>query len=247
MKTRCDNSSNEFYDYYGGRGIKYCEKWKTFEGFWEDMQEGYSDDLTLSRRDNDAGYYKGNCEWDTKNIQGHIKRKLRVTWLKVIGGSWDKRNDNLYASIKVDSDRIYLGEYRNEEEIAEAYDMASEMFYGDRPNKTSTTRESIKVKVEYYLNNRGIDLRPKGSANVAAKLNEQMVAEIWSLLQADELTQQQIAEKYGVLQSNISVIKRGAGWNHVTNLPKVRREKIARKLPQLYESPGVLSQLKKAA
>ena len=44
MKTRCDNPENKYYKDYGGRGITYCEKWKTFQGFWEDMQETYSED-----------------------------------------------------------------------------------------------------------------------------------------------------------------------------------------------------------
>ena len=56
MKTRCDNPKNKYYDYYGGRGITYDPKWKTFEGFWEDTGENYSDELTLNRRDNDGNY-----------------------------------------------------------------------------------------------------------------------------------------------------------------------------------------------
>jgi hypothetical protein len=52
MCKRCNAPNSKDYKNYGGRGICYCDKWKTFEGFWEDMREGYSDNLTLERIDN---------------------------------------------------------------------------------------------------------------------------------------------------------------------------------------------------
>lgn len=151
MKTRCDSKSNKFYDYYGGRGIKYCEKWKTFEGFWEDMSGTYSDLLTINRRDNDGDYCKENCHWDTKNFQGHMRRKQSGTELDVIGGTINKKNFVLSASIKRDGVRIHLGNYKTEQEVAEAYDRASELIYGDRPNKTTNTRQCILDRVNFTL------------------------------------------------------------------------------------------------
>ena len=58
MKTRCDNADHKWYSYYGGRGITYSPEWATFEGFWKDMSIGYSDELTLNRRNNDGDYTK---------------------------------------------------------------------------------------------------------------------------------------------------------------------------------------------
>jgi hypothetical protein len=63
MKARCDNPRNDFYYRYGGRGITYCDKWKTFEGFLEDMQEGYFLGYSLERRDFNLGYTLSNCKW----------------------------------------------------------------------------------------------------------------------------------------------------------------------------------------
>lgn len=74
MRTRCTNPKANNYHNYGGRGITYDPKWETFEGFWEDMQEGYSDELTLDRIDNDGNYCKENCKWITMKEQQNNRR-----------------------------------------------------------------------------------------------------------------------------------------------------------------------------
>lgn len=74
MKTRCSNENAINYGNYGGRGISYDPKWEVFDGFWEDMQEGYSDELSLERINNDTGYNKNNCHWATINEQCSNRR-----------------------------------------------------------------------------------------------------------------------------------------------------------------------------
>lgn len=67
MKTRCLNPSHKHYDRYGGRGIEICEDWKhSFELFmeWANLN-GYTENLSLERIDNDKGYYPENCSWIT--------------------------------------------------------------------------------------------------------------------------------------------------------------------------------------
>jgi hypothetical protein len=63
MKQRCSNPNHDSYVDYGAKGVTVCDKWNTFEGFWEDMQEGYSDDLTIDRISSKLGYFKENCQW----------------------------------------------------------------------------------------------------------------------------------------------------------------------------------------
>lgn len=74
MKTRCLNPNHPRYKDYGGRGITICKKWLSFDGFYDDMKEGYSDELTLDRIDNNKGYYKDNCKWSTTFEQMNNRR-----------------------------------------------------------------------------------------------------------------------------------------------------------------------------
>jgi hypothetical protein len=75
MKQRCQNPKSKSYAGYGGRGITVCEKWQTFEGFFEDMGE-QPEGLSLERKENDLGYTLENCKWATAKEQ---MRNRRVT------------------------------------------------------------------------------------------------------------------------------------------------------------------------
>lgn len=79
MKQRCYNPNSIDYKEYGGRGISVAEEWKnSFENFMEwSMISGYSDNLTIDRKDNERGYSPDNCQWVSRSIQSNNKRNNR--------------------------------------------------------------------------------------------------------------------------------------------------------------------------
>jgi hypothetical protein len=80
---RCNDDTAISYPNYGGRGIKVCDKWSSFEGFFEDMGNPPEGDYQLDRIDNDGDYTKENCQWITR--QENLRKTKRVKKFMVDG------------------------------------------------------------------------------------------------------------------------------------------------------------------
>ena len=78
MKRRCYYPKDEFYNRYGGRGIKVCDEWKnSFRAFLRDMGRKPSSKHTLDRINNDKNYIPGNCRWATQQEQQRNQSRNR--------------------------------------------------------------------------------------------------------------------------------------------------------------------------
>lgn len=80
MHRRCNPNSKDAKNQrnYVARGITVCERWQSFEAFWEDMGPTWKDGLTIERRDNSKGYEPGNCVWATYAMQNLNTRRNRI-------------------------------------------------------------------------------------------------------------------------------------------------------------------------
>lgn len=82
MVQRCTNPKNTSYSRYGGRGIGVCDEWRLSYVAFRDwgLANGYADNLTLDREENDDGYSPANCRWiDTKMQASNTSRSCMMT------------------------------------------------------------------------------------------------------------------------------------------------------------------------
>lgn len=70
MLGRCRYKNLKNYKFYGAKGIKVCEGWNSFIVFrdWA-LANGYTDDLSIDRKETTGNYEPSNCRWVTQRVQ----------------------------------------------------------------------------------------------------------------------------------------------------------------------------------
>ena len=87
IKQRCTNSNSKNYSRYGGRGIKLCDQWLSFEGFYKDNGESYNKHVeefgekntSIDRIDPNGNYEPGNVRWATNKEQSRNRTNTSKT------------------------------------------------------------------------------------------------------------------------------------------------------------------------
>jgi len=76
MKTRCTNKNIPNAKNYSGKNITICPEWNAFEIFkkWA-LENGYQDNLSIDRIDNNKNYSPDNCRWATA-LQQSVNREF---------------------------------------------------------------------------------------------------------------------------------------------------------------------------
>jgi len=123
IKNRCTNHKSKHFENYGGRGISICNDWMINPmSFIEwSMINGYDENLTIDRIDNDGNYEPSNCRWTTMEVQARNKRKLsKKNTSGYRGVYW--HNKKWYARIGVSGEEIHIGVFNDKISAAMAYD-----------------------------------------------------------------------------------------------------------------------------
>ena len=76
-KTHIWNDNDK---YYGARGIRVCDEWKTGSKLFKEwaLANGYKEDLTIDRINVDGNYEPSNCRWITQAEQNRNRRFGRI-------------------------------------------------------------------------------------------------------------------------------------------------------------------------
>lgn len=98
MRQRCMNPNSDKWKWYGGRGIKICDRWSDYAMFLEDMGER-PEGKTIDRIDNDGDYEPNNCHWATQLEQTRKQSKNTLNEITVIQLRIDRASGMTYQAI----------------------------------------------------------------------------------------------------------------------------------------------------
>lgn len=107
MIGRTCNLNSDSYNYYGGRGITVCDRWRhSFENFYRDMGPKPSPEYSIERIDVNGNYEPGNCRWVTSKEQARNKRSTIIVTYKGITKPLIDWSEDLKLDYKVLYNRL---------------------------------------------------------------------------------------------------------------------------------------------
>lgn len=111
MRQRCNNPKCVNYHNYGGRGIRVCDEWNnSFLDFYDwAMSHGYTDFLTLDRKDTTGDYCPENCRWASQKTQQNNKSSNRIIEFNGVAHTLAEWSDITGIGIATIWDRLHRG------------------------------------------------------------------------------------------------------------------------------------------
>jgi hypothetical protein len=95
MRMRCVNPNEPYYERYGGRGIRVCDRWADdFGAFIADMGPRPTPQHSIERINNDGHYEPKNCRWATpreQSLNTSRNRWLEHDGIRLTVPDWAKR------------------------------------------------------------------------------------------------------------------------------------------------------------
>ena len=124
MKQRCYNTKRPHYKYYGGRGIVICDEWlNNPQAFYDwSMANGYQENLTIDRINNDGNYEPQNCRWVSMKEQATNSRP-RSSNTGAVRVTYDKKNRRYRVFLR---NNHYVGSRKSLEEAIALREFAEE-------------------------------------------------------------------------------------------------------------------------
>ena len=108
MRRKCLNRKHYQFRLHGGRGVKVCARWDTFEGFLSDMGKAPGR-MVLARKDLAQDFGPDNCVWAERGT--HPTHQQRAPLYEMDGAEktlreWCQKFDIAEGTVK---SRLYYG------------------------------------------------------------------------------------------------------------------------------------------
>lgn len=94
MRRRCSNPKDPRFVDYGGRGIRVCDRWQSFDNFIADMGRRPAAGFDIDRTNNNGDYEPSNCRWVPRAVNlRNTRRNRRLTFRgeTMTAAEWAKR------------------------------------------------------------------------------------------------------------------------------------------------------------